>query len=109
MGAWQTRFPQDSFHQAFSVRASQIDFIVDFLASNLQTEALPKIGRLTMDGPEKIKWVIVEAIGNPDGHSGEWKTITLSRSNAEQIAENIYQALKRPRLFGRKFDLRLGR
>ena len=48
----------------------------------------------TMDRPEKIKRVIVEAIGNPDGGQGEWKVVTFNRSNATQIAEAIYDALK---------------
>lgn len=47
-----------------------------------------------MGTPENIKRVIVEAIGNPDDAPGEWKAVSFSRSNAEQIAEAIYEALK---------------
>lgn len=47
-----------------------------------------------MDTPEKIKRVIVEAIGDHAGQPGEWQTVTFSRSNAAQIAEAIYMALE---------------
>jgi hypothetical protein len=47
-----------------------------------------------MDGPEKIKLAIVEAIGNPNGNPGVWQEVTYTRSNAEQIAEAVYEALK---------------
>lgn len=47
-----------------------------------------------MDRSQKIKQTIVETIGNPDERPGEWKEVTFSRSNAEQIAEAIYEALK---------------
>ena len=47
-----------------------------------------------LSGPEKIKHIIVEAIGNPDGLPGDWKEISFNKSSAERIAETIYQALK---------------
>jgi hypothetical protein len=50
-----------------------------------------------MDARAKIKQVIIEAIGNPDGLPGEWKAVSFSRTNADQIAEAVFQALKNGR------------
>ena len=47
-----------------------------------------------MDRQAKIKHIIVEAIGNQNGSSGAWQEVTFTRSNAEQIAEAVYTALK---------------
>lgn len=47
-----------------------------------------------MDKSQKIKHIIVEAIGNPEGRPGKWVAISFSRITAEQIADTIYQKLE---------------
>lgn len=46
-----------------------------------------------MTTTEKIKHVIVEAIGDVVGKPGMWQEVTFTRTNAEKIADKIYEAL----------------